>query len=389
VNPLRIGISCFSTSGGSGVIAAEVGMSLARRGHQVHVISDDVPGRLDPTRDNVAFHRVAIRDYPSLKHSPYTLALASKMIEVARQQRLDLLHVHYAVPHAASAYLARQVLGVDAPRIVTTLHGTDITLVGVDPSFLPLTRFAILQSDGLTVPSAWLRETTYRNLDVPREVPIEVIANFVDTDRFCPAPGPLLGRPGRVVIHVSNFRPLKRVGDVVEIFARLRAELPIELRLVGDGPDRPRIEQQVRALGLGGSVHFLGEAAPDLPELLRGSDLFLLPSQTESFGLAALEAMSCGVPVVASDAGGISEVVTDGEVGFLAPVGDVAALTARARRVLTDDELRLRLRAAARRRAESCFPIEPAVARYEAAYRRLLAVDPAPRAPFTPSSSNR
>jgi N-acetyl-alpha-D-glucosaminyl L-malate synthase BshA len=372
---LRVGIACFSTFGGSGVIAAEIGMSLARRGHQVHFISDDVPGRLDPSRPNVFFHPVAVRDYPSLKHGLYPLALASKMIEVARQQRLHVLHAHYAVPHAASAYLARQVLGADAPRIVTTLHGTDITLVGVDPSFLPLTRFAIAASDALTVPSAWLKEATYRNLQVATDTPIDVIANFVDTDAFSPAPGPDDGAAAAagppILIHVSNFRPLKRVGDVVAIFARLQAELPVALRLVGDGPDRPRVEALVHSLGLTGSVQFLGERVA-LPEVLRQSALFLLPSETESFGLAALEAMACGLPVVASNVGGIPEVVVDGEVGLLAPAGDVAAMARHARRLLTDEALRRRFGEAARRRAETCFRLEPAVDRYEAIYRRVL-----------------
>jgi N-acetyl-alpha-D-glucosaminyl L-malate synthase BshA len=382
VSPLRVGIACFSTFGGSGVIAAEIGMSLARRGHQIHVFSDALPSRIDEAHPNVTFHEVAIPDYPTLKHSPYTLALASKIIEACRRQPLDLLHVHYAVPHAISAYLARQVLGAGAPKIVTTLHGTDITLVGIDASFLPLTRFAILSSDALTVPSAWLRETTYRNLDIPRDVPIEVIANFVDTERFSPLPGALaelaetassaVGRPSpRVVVHVSNFRPLKRVGDVIRIFARLRAELPVELRLVGDGPERPAALELARALGVADHVRVLGERI-DLPEVLRSSHLFLLPSESESFGLAALEAMACGVPVVASDVGGISEVVSDGEVGLLAPVGEIAAMTAAARRILTDEALARRFSRAARRRAEEHFRVEPAVDRYEASYRRVL-----------------
>ncbi len=299
--PLQIGIVCFSTFGGSGVVAAEVATSLARRGHQIHVFSDDVPGRLDPTRPRVAFHRVAPPAYPQLKHSPYTLALTSKIVEVSRRERLDVVHAHYAIPHAVSAHLAREVLAADAggraaaPKLVTTLHGTDITLVGSDPSFLPLTRFSIAASDAVTTPSAWLARATHETLGVPNTVDIEVIPNFVDADRFRPAveARPLGGAP--VVVHVSNFRPVKRVADVVEVFARLRAARPARLRLVGDGPDRPAIEALVASLGLGADVAFLGERV-DLPAVLADADLFLLPSETESFGLAALEAMACGVP---------------------------------------------------------------------------------------------
>lgn len=373
--PLRIGISCFSTFGGSGVIAAEIGMSLAERGHQIHFISDDVPSRLETSRPNVFFHAVPERHYVALKHSPYALALTAKMIDVARAQRLDVLHAHYAVPHAVSAYLAAQVLGAAAPRIVTTLHGTDITLVGSDPMFLPLVRFAITASDALTVPSVWLADATHQLLDVPRDIPIEVIPNFVDTERFHPAdPGARPPASPRVLIHVSNFRPLKRVDDVVQIFARARVALapvsPLVLLLVGDGPERPRIEELVRALGLGDAVSFLGEQI-ELPEVLRGAELFLLPSQTESFGLAALEAMACGVPVIASDVGGLPEVVTP-DAGVLAPVGDVAAMAATVVDLLSDPARHARLAAGARRRAELQFSRAVMVDRYEAAYRRVL-----------------
>ncbi len=374
--PLRIGIACFSTYGGSGVIASEIGLTMAARGHTVHVFSDERPGRLGETNGNVHFHRVEIPSYPQLKGSPYALGLTSKIVEVAWRDGLDLLHAHYAVPHAISAYLARQVLGSTAPAIVTTLHGTDITLVGNDPSFLPLTRFSIVESDAVTTPSAWLAEATYRNLDVPRDRAIEVIPNFVDTRRFAPAPdGPgVTDARSAVLVHVSNFRSLKRVDDVVAIFAEARRRAPeraMTLQLVGDGPERERIRGLVRAAGLDESVHFLGERT-DLPAVLRSADLFLLPSETESFGLAALEAMSCGVPVIASRVGGVPEVVVDGETGLLAPVGDVAAMAAHVVRLLADAPLRARLGAAARRRAETVFPLEATVERYEALYRRLL-----------------
>ncbi len=377
--PLRVGVVCFSTFGGSGVVAAEVASSLARRGHAVHVFSDDVPGRLDPAQPGVSFHRVAPPDYPQLRHSPYTLALTSAIVEVSRRERLDVIHAHYALPHAVSAHLAREVLAADpagpaaAPRLVTTLHGTDITLVGSDPSFLPLTRFTIAASDAVTTPSAWLARATHETLGVPASVAIEVIPNFVDAARFRPAAGPRPLPEAPVVVHVSNFRPVKRVGDVVEVFARLRAARPAKLRLVGDGPDRPAIEARVAALGLGADVQLLGERV-DLPAVLRDADLFLLPSETESFGLAALEAMASGVPVVASAVGGLPEVIPEGEVGFLCPLGDVEAMAAAARRLLDDPPLHARLAAAARHLAETRYRVEPAVDRYVAVYRRVLAV---------------
>jgi N-acetyl-alpha-D-glucosaminyl L-malate synthase BshA len=385
---LRIGVVCFSTFGGSGVVAAEVATSLARRGHSVHVFSDDVPGRLDPAQPNVAFHKVAPPAYPQLKHSPYTLALTSKIVETSRRERLDVIHAHYALPHAVSAHLAREVLASDAggraaaPKLVTTLHGTDITLVGSDPSFLPLTRFSIVASDAVTTPSAWLARATHETLGVPDTVDIEIVPNFVDADRFRPAPGerPLPEAP--IVVHVSNFRPVKRVRDVVEVFARVRATRPARLRLVGDGPDRAAVAARVTALGLDADVEFLGERV-DLPAVLRDADLFVLPSETESFGLAALEAMACGVPVVASAVGGLPEVIPDGEVGALCPLGDVEAMAAAAIRILGDAELHRRLSRAARRLAESRYRIEPAVDRYLAIYQRVLrrvpAARPAPR----------
>src|SRR5712692_1492267 len=325
---LRIGITCYPTFGGSGIIATEIGLSLARRGHRVHFICYDVPWRLEDFHENVFFHEVEVRDYPLFDHGHYALALASKMVEVSTYEKLDLLHVHYAIPHATSAYLARQILEASAPRLVTTLHGTDITVVGIDRSFLPITRFSIIQSDGITVPSEYLKQATHDNLNVPRSVPIEVIPNFVDTEKFKPVPSKRIdqlarlfagARPNfegaarpRVLIHNSNFRPLKRVEDVVRIFAQVRKTTPVVLVLVGDGPDRSRIEAMVRDLKLTGAVCFLGKQLNFL-EVLQSSDVFLLPSETESFGLAALEALSCGVPVVASRVGGLPEVVIDGE----------------------------------------------------------------------------
>jgi L-malate glycosyltransferase len=390
---LRVGIVCFPTFGGSGVVATEVGIALARRGHRVHVLSYEVPSHLDHFVENLTFHEVEMREYPLFNHSPYTLALASKIVEVSRYEGLDVLHVHYAVPHATSAYLARQILGPEAPRIVTTLHGTDITLVGSDPSFLPITRFSIMESDGVTTPSAYLKQATYARLDVPESLPIQVIPNFIDTTRFAPAAAgarrplgelcPVLeravadsgGQPPAVLIHVSNFRPLKRLDDVIRIFAEVRKVRPAVLLLVGDGPERSRAEALVRQLGLGGQVAFVGKLL-SFVELLQASDVFLLPSETESFGLAALEAMSCGVPVVASDVGGIPEVIVEGQTGFLAPVGDVATMSARVLGILSDPASQRRLSSAARQRALTHYRTDPVIDAYEEQYDRVLSAAP-------------
>jgi len=375
---LRIGIACFSTFGGSGVVATEIGMALGRRGHRVCFLSDKPPVRLDLACPNVTYHEVEALDYPLLAERSYALALAAKMIEVAQAEKLDLFHLHYAVPHAVSAFLARQVLGTSSPKLVTTLHGTDVSLVGSDPRFQPLIQFVVRSSDAITTPSRWLAEAAHQELGLSRDVAIDVIPNFVDTESFRPrddaaarAASAGLAHRLRVLTHVSNFRPLKRVEDVVRIFAAVRAEIPSRLDLVGEGPERARIEDLVASLGLRDHVRFLGESG-DLVALLQQSDLFLLPSQTESFGLAALEAMACGVPVVATDVGGVAEVVVDGETGFLAAAGDVASMTTHARRLLTDEVLRQRMSHAARHLAVTRFRLSPAVDRYEATYRRVL-----------------
>jgi L-malate glycosyltransferase len=374
--PLRIGVACFSTFGGSGVVAAEVAAAMARRGHAVHVFSDELPGRLAAERAGVTFHRVEAPAYPQLRHDLYTLALASKIVTVARGAGLELVHAHYAIPHAVSAELARQVLATEgAPRplrLVTTLHGTDTTLVGVDPSFRPLTRFSVLAADAVTVPSRWLAEATRGHLELPASFAIDVVPNFVDAARFSPAAAGAAAPGAPLLVHVSNFRPGKRVEDVVRIFAAVRARRPARLRLVGDGPTRAGVATLVATLGLGADVELVGERE-DLPGLLAGAAVFLLPSESESFGLAALEALASGVPVVASDVGGLPEVVSHGEVGFLHALGDVGAMAASALRLLDDAELGARFGRAARARAETLFREGPAVDRYEAIYRRILA----------------
>jgi N-acetyl-alpha-D-glucosaminyl L-malate synthase BshA len=364
---LRIGVACFSTFGGSGVIASEIGMAMARRGHHVVFFSDQPPARLDLSCPGISFHPVAALPVPA--QNSYAVSLAAEMIEVAQTETLDLLHVHYAVPHAFGAHLARQVLGAAAPKILTTLHGTDVTRIGADPKFTSLVRFAVLAGDGITAPSRWLAEEALRQLDLPRESRIEVIPNFVDTGRFCPDAKAPAAR--WVVTHVSNFRLLKRVEDVVRIFARVRGEMPAKLHLAGDGPERSHVEALVSLLGLAADVTFFGERV-DVAKVLQGSDVFLLPSETESFGLGALEAMACGVPVVASNVGGLPEVVQDGETGCLAAVGDIEAMAKHVRDLLADPDLHARMSRLARTRAEELFQLEPAVDRYQAVYRRLV-----------------
>ncbi|NOK00729.1 MULTISPECIES: N-acetyl-alpha-D-glucosaminyl L-malate synthase BshA [Myxococcus] len=378
--PLNVAITCFPTFGGSGMVATEIGLAMADRGHRVHFIARDLPVRLHGANRKVVFHEVTESDYPALQQSgTYPIALASKMIEVASYERLDILHVHYAVPHATAAWMAREVLGHKAPRVVTTLHGTDTTLVGIDPSYLPITRFSITRSDAVTVPSAFLRRATWRGFDIPESVPIDVITNFVDTARYAPvrdraclrALFPALRDHEPVLIHVSNFRPVKRIADVVAIFTEVHRHRPCRLVMVGDGPERSPAERMLREIGLEGRVAFLGKQ-DRFEELVAASDVFLLPSEQESFGLAALEALSCGIPVVASDLGGIPELVTHGETGFLAPLGDVPAMARHVLTLVEDAERWQGFSHRARAQVLERFQKEPAIDRYEALYRRLL-----------------
>jgi N-acetyl-alpha-D-glucosaminyl L-malate synthase BshA len=373
---MRIGISCYPTFGGSGVVATELAMALASGGDEVHVVSYALPSRLAFVSPNLFFHEVVVPHYPLFEYPPYSLALASKMAEIARFQRLDLLHVHYAVPNAVSAILAREIVAPLPLPVVTTLHGTDVTLVGNDPSYLETTRWAVVSSDAVTAVSEWLSAKTREQLGVAdRE--IEVIPNFIDPRRFDAVAGQAGARrwakPGeKIFIHVSNFRPVKRVMDVLEVFLRVRERMRVRLLFVGDGPDRAKVEARCRELGCCGEVVFLGNHTA-IEEILVGADLFLLPSEGESFGLAALEALACEVPVIAAAAGGVPEVVTDGVDGLLYPVGDVEGMAAGAIGLLADPE---RHRAFARRGralAVERFAEEAIVGRYRGLYERVLA----------------
>lgn len=373
---MKIGITCYPTYGGSGAVATELGIDLARRGHEVHFITYDAPFRLRGYTERIYFHQVETRmgRYPLFDHYPYTLALASKQHEVALREGIEVLHVHYAIPHATTAYLARQMLKGERPlRVITTLHGTDITLVGQESSFYAITKFSIEESDEVTAVSAYLRDETYRAFGCV-SCDLRVIPNFVNLDEYRPAgPGEAapLAPPGtRVITHVSNFREVKRVKDVVRVFARIRRAMPAVLVMVGDGPDRVEAEAEARELGVGQDVRFLGRL-DSVASLLQASDLFLLPSQTESFGLAALEAMACGSPVVASRAGGLPEVVEDGVSGILEPVGSVEAMGRRAVELLRDDARYRAMREGAIAKAQE-FSADRVVPMYEALYEETV-----------------
>jgi N-acetyl-alpha-D-glucosaminyl L-malate synthase BshA len=372
---MKVGITCYPTFGGSGVVATELGLALAKHGDDVHFISYAMPSRLNVLHERVHFHEVNVTPYPLFDpYPPYTLALATKMAEVAAYEKLDVLHVHYAIPHAISAYLAKQILQ-SRLKVVTTLHGTDITLVGRDESYLPITKFGIELSDGVTAVSEWLKEETAKNFNTRKE--IDVIPNFVDPARFHRSPSAfcnMFGARGeKLVCHVSNFRPVKRIMDVVETFEKILAGgVNARLIMIGDGPDRSRAEAHTRQHHLRDRVTFLGNL-PNLEEVLGGSDLFLLPSETESFGMAALEAMTSEVPVIATRAGGLPEVVIDGETGYLVPVGDTDAMAERGIEILRDDALRERMGKRARQSAVERFDEQKIVPHYREMYERVIA----------------
>jgi L-malate glycosyltransferase len=376
---MKIGITCYPTYGGSGVVATELGIELAHRGHEIHFISYSQPFRLTTLHDNIRYHAVTVSQYPLFEYPPYDLALATRMAEVAEIYDLDLLHVHYAIPHSVSAMLARQMLAsATFPRhlpYVTTLHGTDITLVGQDPSYLPVTRFSIEESDGVTSISNYLRERTVQEFAVRK--PIEVIYNFVNCDLYTrpkdvSSERSIFAEPEeKILVHLSNFRPVKRIGDVIEVFARVQKEVPSRLMMIGDGPERSAAEWQVRRLGLLNKVYFLGKQG-NVHEKLAISDLMLLPSQLESFGLAALEAMACEVPTVATNVGGLPELIEDGKNGILADVGDVEGMAKRAVELLSDEKRLREMGKLARFEAQSRFCSTKIIPQYEKFYQRVL-----------------
>lgn len=370
---MRIGICCYPTHGGSGVVATELGKHLAERGHEVAFVSYSAPLRLTELPARVSFHEVEIEQYPLLKHFPYTLALASKMAEVARMKQLDLLHAHYAIPFGAAALLAKQIVTERELGVVLTLHGTDITLVGNNASFKPVTTLTIQRADAVTAVSNWLKAETLRQFPIDRD--LSVVYNFIDPERHQQEPCHCIPdrscRSQKTLMHISNFRPVKRIRDVVAVFAEVASVLDCRLILVGDGPDAPVAREFAQELGVLDRITFVGVVDRVAP-LLAAADLLLLPSSTESFGLVALEAMASGVPVIASDVGGIPEVVRHGETGYLAPVGDVRRMADYAVDLLRDDGLYERVCTAARAWAVERFDRQQLVPEYEAVYRSVL-----------------
>jgi len=371
---VKIGITCYPVYGGSGVVATELGIQLAKRGHEVHFITYAQPFRLPYYMERIYYHEVDVPSYPLFDYPPYDLALASAMHNTVLKRNLDLLHVHYAIPHAVSAWLAKE-MGQGRVKVVTTLHGTDITLVGQDPSFFSITKFSIQKSDGITAVSESLCRETVLRFDVPREA-IRVIPNFVDLQQYRrdlqPCHRDKLAEPGeKIVMHISNFRPVKRVEDAVRVFARLNKRIPSRFVLIGDGPDRAKAQAAAEEEGVADRVSFLGKQE-SVAELLSCADLFLLPSANEAFGLGALEAMACGVPVVATAVGGLPEVVPQGEAGLLAPVGDVEEMAADAIYLLEDRDRWRQFSAAARHTAEK-FSSDIVVPMYEEYYQEVLA----------------
>ncbi|CAM4289648.1 MAG: N-acetyl-alpha-D-glucosaminyl L-malate synthase BshA [Paenibacillus macerans] len=370
---LKIGITCYPSLGGSGVVATELGKLLAEKGHEVHFISHSVPFRLGGYHKNIFYHEVEVSDYYVFRYPPYDLSLATKMAQVAKTQGLDVLHVHYAVPHAVCAFLAKQMIG-DSLKVVTTLHGTDITVLAQDESLKDLIRLAINESDAVTSVSLDLTRETREVLDITRD--IDLTYNFVDERVYYPrdAAGCRadFAEPGeQVLMHISNFRPVKRVADVVDIFHRVNEEVPSKLLLVGEGPDLPKIQLKIKELGLSDRVHFLGKQ-DDIAHVISMADILLLPSEKESFGLVALEAMACGVPTVGTIAGGIPELVKHGETGFLAPIGDTKRMAEYCLTLLKSPELGAKMREACLTRARKEFSSQQTMANYEEIYYRVL-----------------
>jgi N-acetyl-alpha-D-glucosaminyl L-malate synthase BshA len=372
---MKIGITCYPVPGGSGIIATELGHKLAARGHQVHFISYALPFRLDKYQQNLFYHGVETTAYPLFKHPPYALTLAAKMADVACQVELDILHVHYAIPHATSAFLAKQLITCAKPKVITTLHGTDITLVGSDPSFFDITRFSINSSDGITAVSAYLASETRQTFNPDKD--IKVIHNFFDPERFKPNPENGCKRKSFaddnefIISHISNFRPVKRTIDVIEIFARISEKLPAKLILIGEGPDTILTRRLVNKKDLQDKVIFLGNQSR-VEAVLPLSDLFLLPSEEESFGLAALEALACGVPVIGTMDTGLVEVIEHNINGFLFPIGDTASMSAEAIKLLSDAKRLAQFKENATKLAYERFHSDKIVVEYENYYKEIL-----------------
>lgn len=373
---MNIGIVCYPTYGGSGVVATELGKALALRGHKVHFITYKQPARLDFFTENTFYHEVYVSSYPLFDFPPYETALTSHLVDVVKFEKLDVLHVHYAIPHASAAIMAKQILaseGIHIP-VITTLHGTDITLVGKDASFEPVVRYSINMSDGVTSVSESLKQDTYKLFDIKRE--IKVIPNFIDFTRFSKKnhehfKTAIAPKGEKLIVHTSNFRKVKRIDDAVKVFAEIIKKIPSKLLLVGDGPERINIEKLCRELNLIDKVTFLGKQN-QVEEILSVCDLFLMPSETESFGLAALEAMACELPVISSNAGGIPELNVDGVTGYLCDVGDVATMSEKAIYILEDSERLNTFKAAAKARAMD-FDIHQIVPVYEEFYKKIIA----------------
>ena len=372
---MKIGIVCYPTYGGSGVVATELGKGLARKGHQIHFITYRQPARLASFQENVFYHEVSSADYPLFEYTPYDTALASKLVDVVKYENLDLLHVHYAIPHAAVAYMAKKILLTEGRYlpVVTTLHGTDITLVGSHPSFAPVVAFSINKSDGVTAVSQSLKKQTLEGFSIDRE--IEVIYNFIDFNRFKRSnkehfKKAIAPNGERILVHTSNFRKVKRVDDVIHIFKKIYDEIPCKLLLIGDGPERRNLEELCRTIGLCDEIRFLGKQDA-VEELLAVADLFLIPSESESFGLAALEAMACEVPVISSNTGGLPEVNIQGETGFLSDVGDVDEMAQNGIKILKDEELLTKFRANALAQAKR-FDISNILPHYEKYYEEVI-----------------
>lgn len=372
---MRIGVACYPTYGGSGVVATELGMELGTRGHEVHFVSYEPPARYSRSAKGVSFHEAEAAVYPVFKHPPHMLAMASKIAEVATDENLDVFHVHYAIPHTISACIARAIIGRPEMPIITTLHGTDITVVGKEPSYAPVMKFALRDSDGITTVSEWLQEETRSVFGFDGE--LEVIPNFIDTERFAPRAdnttrAELASDDEFIVMHISNFRPVKRTMDVVRAFARLQEALPARLVFLGGGPEAASCRKLATELGVKDRVSFLGET-PDVTPLLAAADVFMLPSENESFGLAALEALACGVPVIATTTGGIPEVIDDAKTGYLFDIGDTASM-ANAMIELARDRAKLqKMRQDARASAAERFAVSRVVPLYEEYYERVLA----------------